>query len=333
MALSSQLHGYYTRVLGVGAYLPRTRVDNAEVVASIDSTDEWIRQRSGIRSRHYAHEDETVVTMGAAAARQAVENAGKDCADIDVIIVTTVSNFNQTPAVAPQIAASIGAGDPAAFDLSAGCSGFVHGVAIAKDLITAGTAANVLVIGVERLSEMTDPHDRSTAFIFGDGAGAFLIGRSTEPAIGPVVWGSDGKNSELITQSISWTEFLRSASTHERPWFRMQGRSVFKWAVTSMTDLALNALDSAGISKNDLDVFIPHQANMRITDAVADGLNLPDHVEVARSIERMGNTSSASIPLAINSLLDSGRAESGHTALIIGFGAGLSYAATVLRLP
>jgi 3-oxoacyl-[acyl-carrier-protein] synthase-3 len=201
---------------------------------------------------------------------------------------------------------------------------------MASDLVRGGSAKYVLAIGVERLSDLTDRTDRSTAFIFADGAGAAVVGPSDEQGIGPVVWGSDGTQYELISQKESWQE---AADTTNWPHLRMDGNPVFRWAVYEMAKTAQQALDVAGVTPEQLDLFVPHQANMRITDAMHRALKLPEHVLVARDIERQGNTSAASIPLAITAMRDSGEAKSGDLALIIGFGAGLVYAAQVIRLP
>jgi 3-oxoacyl-[acyl-carrier-protein] synthase-3 len=187
------------------------------------------------------------------------------------------------------------------------------------------------VIGVERLSDITDPHDRSTAFIFADGAGAAVVGPSDTPGIGPVVWGSDGDQAALITQNEPWD--VAMADEAHWPVLQMNGNPVFKWASYTMAKAAAEAMDAAGISPDQLEVFVPHQANMRITDAMFRALKLPQGVIVARDIARQGNTSAASIPLAIEALLESGEARSGQTCLIIGFGAGLVYAGQVIALP
>jgi 3-oxoacyl-[acyl-carrier-protein] synthase III len=186
------------------------------------------------------------------------------------------------------------------------------------------------VIGVERLSDLTDLTDRSTAFLFGDGAGAALVGPSDEPGIGPVVWGSDGHQADVIRQEETWDDALAAG---EFPHLTMQGNQVFRWASYAMAKVAQQALDAAGVSPDDLDAFIPHQANMRITDAMAKALQLPGHVVIARDIAEQGNTSAASIPLAMERMLAAGEVKSGDTALIIGFGAGLVYAAQVIRIP
>ncbi|MGC4941970.1 beta-ketoacyl-ACP synthase III [Kribbella sp. DT2] len=320
----------HTAVLGMGAYRPRTVVPNSVILEQIDSSDEWIRTRSGIRERRWAEPDETVLMMSVEAAKEALRDSGIDPAQIGCVVVATVTHLYQTPAIATQIAVGVGAPTAAAFDISAACAGFCYGVAMASDLVRGGSAKYVLAIGVERLSDITDRTDRSTAFIFADGAGAAVVGPSDEPGIGPVVWGSDGTQHELISQKESWQE---AAGSYNWPNLKMDGNPVFRWAAFEMAKAAQQALDVAGVTADDLDLFVPHQANMRITDAMHRTLKLPDHVKVARDIERQGNTSAASIPLAISAMRESGEAKSGDLALVIGFGAGLVYAGQVIRIP
>ncbi|MCA1220499.1 ketoacyl-ACP synthase III [Streptomyces sp. 8L] len=322
----------YARIMGVGGYRPARVVPNEVILQTIDSSDEWIRSRSGIASRHWASPEETVAAMSIEAAGKAIAAAGLRPDQIDAVIVATVSHFKQTPAIATEIADKVGAGKPAAFDISAGCAGFGYGLTLAKSLIVEGSAAHVLVIGVERLSDLTDLTDRATAFLFGDGAGAVVVGPSQEPMIGPTVWGSEGDKAETIRQTEPWTSY-RNGSLDAFPAITQEGQAVFRWAVFEMAKVAQQALDAAGIGPADLDVFIPHQANMRIIDSMVKTLKLPESVTVARDVETTGNTSAASIPLAMERLLATGQAKSGDTALVIGFGAGLVYAATVVTLP
>ncbi|MFF4226259.1 beta-ketoacyl-ACP synthase 3 [Streptomyces sp. L500] len=322
----------YARIMGVGGYRPVRVVPNEEILKHIDSSDEWIRSRSGIATRHWAGPEETVSAMSLEAAGKAIADAGITADQIGAVIVSTVSHFKQTPAVATEIAHKVGAGKPAAFDISAGCAGFGYGLAMARDMVTGGSAEHVLVIGVERLSDLTDLEDRATAFLFGDGAGAVVVGPSAEPAIGPVVWGSEGDKAETIKQTVAW-DVYREETDVRFPAITQEGQAVFRWAVFEMAKIAQQALDEAGISPEDLDVFIPHQANMRIIDSMVKTLKLPESVTVARDVETTGNTSAASIPLAMERLLATGAAKSGDTALLIGFGAGLVYAATVVTLP
>ena len=330
--LRSQQGVPHAALLGIGAYRPSRVVPNSEVVGGIDSSDEWIRQRSGIESRRWATAEESVQVMAVAAARQALERSGVDARQVDCVVVATVSHLLQTPALATAVAHELGTDQAAAYDVSAACAGFCHGVALASDMVRAGSAGHVLVIGVEKLSEMTDPTDRGTAFIFADGAGAAVVGPSPTPGIGPVVWGSDGEQFDLIRNREDWRDVL--ASDHPRmPHLVMQGNAVFRWASFAMAKVGLQALDRAGLAVEDLDCFVPHQANMRITDAMARAMKLPDGVRIARDIVDQGNTSAASIPLALDRMVAEGEPRSGDTALLIAFGAGLAYAAQVVVVP
>jgi 3-oxoacyl-[acyl-carrier-protein] synthase-3 len=322
----------FARIMGVGGYRPVRVVPNEVILETIDSSDEWIRSRSGIATRHWASPEETVAAMSVEAAGKAIADAGITPQQIGGVIVSTVSHFKQTPAIATEIAHTIGAVKPAAFDISAGCAGFGYGLTLAKGMVVEGSAEYVLVIGVERLSDLTDLEDRATAFLFGDGAGAVVVGPATEPMIGPTVWGSEGDKSETIKQTVPWDDY-RNGTVEKFPALTQEGQAVFRWAVFEMAKVAQQALEAAGLGVADLDVFIPHQANMRIIDSMVKTLKLPEHVTVARDVETTGNTSAASIPLAMERLLATGEAKSGDTALVIGFGAGLVYAATVVTLP
>jgi 3-oxoacyl-[acyl-carrier-protein] synthase-3 len=330
----------YSRILGVGGYRPVRVIPNAEVLTWIDSSDEWIRTRSGITERRWAGPEETVSEMSVQAAGKAIAQAGIDPAQIGAVVVATVTHLKQTPAIATDIALRLGCGTAPAFDISAACAGFGYGLNLADGMIRAGSAEYVLVIGVERLSDLTDKSDRSTAFIFGDGAGAAIVGPSDTPGIGKVVWGSDASQKDVISQTEAWdTAFAVEGAVNgpgeETKWpaLRMDGQPVFRWAVWEMAKVAQQALDAAGVTADQLGAFIPHQANMRITDAMIKALKLPAEVPVARDIAETGNTSAASIPLAMERMLESGEAKSGDLALIIGFGAGLVYAAAVVTLP
>jgi 3-oxoacyl-[acyl-carrier-protein] synthase-3 len=322
----------HARILSVGSYRPERVVTNEEICQNIDSSDQWIRERSGIVSRRFAAPDESVVDMAVAAARPAIERAGLGPADIDVVLVATVTHPYQTPSAATLIAHRLGSAPAAAFDISAACAGFCHGLALASDMIRGGSARHVLVVGVEKLSDFIDLHDRSSAFIFGDGAGAVVVGPSDTPGIGPTIWGSDGAQWHAIINKQSWLEYRDDP---ERAWpaLAMHGPAVFRWAVWQMSPVAQKALDAAGLTVNELDAFIPHQANARIIDAMVKELGVPASVPVSRDIAETGNTSAASIPIAMDRMLSEGEAPSGGRALLIGFGAGLSYAAQVVELP
>jgi 3-oxoacyl-[acyl-carrier-protein] synthase-3 len=320
----------YARILSVGSAIPSRVVTNADMCQWIESTDEWIQQRTGIAERRWIGPDESVRTLALAAARTAIDRSSLPLGEIDCLILSTVSFFQQTPALAPMLAAELGLRDAAAYDISAACAGFCYGIAQAEALIRAGQAHNVVVIGAETLSRMTDVTDRSTAFLFADGAGAVVVGGSDEPGIGPVVWGSDGEHNEVIWQTAEWDEALRLGA---EPKIGMNGQAVFKWATSFIATAAKRALEAAGLSPEELDVFLPHQANNRITDTMLRYLKLPERVVVARTIKKYGNNSAASIPIAMDELLSTGQAKSGQTALIIGFGAGLVYAGQVIKLP
>jgi 3-oxoacyl-[acyl-carrier-protein] synthase III len=322
----------YAAVLGVGSYRPSRIVPNADIVDAIDSSDEWIQQRSGIKQRRFATPEETVQMMSVAASRKALERAGVAPEQIDCVIVATVTHLLQTPAIATAIAYELGTDQAAAFDISAACAGFCHGLALADQMVRGGAVRHALVIGVERLSDLTDLEDRGTAFIFADGAGAAVIGPSDTPSIGPVVWGSDGEQFDLIRQKEDWRDII-AMERPVLPYLTMQGNPVFRWASFTMAKIAQQALDKAGIAPDDLDVFVPHQANMRIIDAMARAMKLPERVAIARDIAEQGNTSAASIPLALDRMIDEGQAKSGDTALLIAFGAGLAYAAQVITVP
>jgi len=323
----------HAAILGIGAYRPERVVPNAELVEAIDSSDEWIQQRTGIRERRFASAEETVQMMSVAASRQALERAGVTADQVDAVLVATVSHFMQLPALAPLVATELGCDAPAAFDLAAACAGFCHGVALAQDMVRGGSARHVLVIGVEKLTDMLDLTDRGTAFIFADGAGAVVVGPSEVPAIGPVVWGSDGTQFDLIRSRDDWRDVVTPETAVAMPHLTMQGAAVFRWASFTMAKVGLEALEAAGVAPADLDVFVPHQANMRITDAMARAMKLSPGTVVARDIATQGNTSAASVPLALDRLVEDGEVSTGDTALLIAFGAGLAYAAQVVVLP
>lgn len=332
VALRQNSGADFTRILSVGGYRPARVVTNAEICTRIDSTDEWIQERSGIIDRRWAGPDESVVDMATAAAEKALAQAGIAADQIGMVLVACVTQPLITPSVAAEVQDRLGASNSASLDVAAACAGFSYGVALASDMIRCGSSTYVLVIGVEKLTDWIDHDDRSTAFIFADGAGAVVIGPSDSPGIGPVVWGSDGAQKDAITMTQSLIEY-RDHGGDIFPAITMQGQQVFRWAVSEMAKAAQRALDAAGVGINDLDVFIPHQANNRITDAMARALGLPESVSIARDIVHMGNTSAASIPLAMENMLESGQAPHGGTALLIGFGAGLVFASQVVILP
>jgi 3-oxoacyl-[acyl-carrier-protein] synthase-3 len=272
-----------------------------------------------------------LVDLAEGAAREALAAAGLQGSDLDAVILSTVTYFEQTPALAAVIADRLGATPAAAFDISAACAGYCYGIAQADALVRSGQARHVLVIGAEKMSDFIDPTDRTISFLLGDGGGAAVVGPSDFPGIGPTVWGSDGSQARAISQTHSWLEIKLGETTF--PTLRQEGQTVFKWAAWKMAIAAQQAMDAAGVAPEDVDVFVPHQANMRIIDQMIKQLKLPDHVVVGRDIAETGNTSAASIPLATERLLREGQAKSGDICLQIGFGAGLVYAAQVVVLP
>ena len=320
----------FTRILGIGGVRGDRVVTNDEIAGPIESSDEWIRQRTGIVTRTRAGSDVDVVDLAEGAARIAIDDAGLAASEIDAVLVATTTYFHQTPSAAAVLADRLGALPAAAYDLSAACAGYAYGIGQADALVRAGAARHVLVVGAEKMSDFVDPTDRSISFLLGDGAGAVVVGPSDTPGIGPTVWGSAGQG-QLIRQTASWKEAFEDGAAW--PTLRQEGASVFKWAVWQMAPVAEKALAAAGVTADDLDAFIPHQANMRIIDQMVKQLHLPERVVIGRDIADTGNTSAASIPLAAERLLREGQVASGALALQIGFGAGLVYAAQVVVLP
>ena len=327
----------HSRILSVGTYRPRRQVPNSEIVDRIDSTDEWIVQRTGIESRRFAGDDETVISMAKAACEMALHRAQLSIEDIDTVILSTISYPFQAPSAATELINELGNPKAAAFDLSAACAGFCYGVGLASDLVRSGTSRNVLVIGVEKLSDYTDPNDRATAFIFADGAGAVIIGQSDQPRIGTTIWGSDAASRDAITLTPSFLDFKKNPDkgVGELGWpnIAQQGQVVFRWAVYSMSKVGLKALEAAGVTVDELGAFIPHQANIRIIETMAKEMKIPDSVLIADDIRTNGNTSAASIPLAMDRILEEHPELHGKLALLIGYGAGLVYAGQVVELP
>ncbi|MGZ4511766.1 MAG: beta-ketoacyl-ACP synthase III [Mycobacterium sp.] len=319
-------------LLSVGAYRPERVVTNDEICENIESSDEWIFSRTGIKTRRFAARDESAASMATEAGRQAIANAALTPSDIDCVIVATSTHFLQTPACAPAVAAALGATGVPAFDVSAGCAGFGYALGVAADMIRGGTAAKVLVLGSEKLSPTVDMQDRTNCFIFADGAAGVVVGETPDQGIGPTVWGSDGEQALAIRQDIDWIDYMDSPSG-PRPFLRLEGSAVFRWAAFEMGKVGRQAMDAAGIRPDEIDVFVPHQANSRINEVLAKGLELRPDAVVANDIEHTGNTSAASIPLAMAELLATGAAKPGDLALLIGYGAGLSYAAQVVRMP
>ena len=329
------------RVLSFGGYQPARVVTNDELAASVETSDEWIRSRVGIASRRLAGPDESVADMAVAAAGKALAGSGLSPADIDLVIVATCTPEVMIPNTAAIVARRLGIVAPGAYDLNAACAGFCYALAAASDAVRAGSARHVLVIGAEKLSQWVDWTDRSTCIIFADGAGAAVVGpagpsnpgtqasggvasspeaEEHEPGIGPVVWGSDGDMADKI--------FIEDRNS----FIVQEGQAVFRWATTALHPVARQACAEAGIEPGELAVFVPHQANLRIIEALARKIGAPQ-AKVATDIVTAGNTSSASIPLALSRMIERGELASGDKALLIGFGAGVCYAAQVITLP
>ncbi|MGR6741859.1 MULTISPECIES: beta-ketoacyl-ACP synthase III [Microbacterium] len=321
----------HTRIYAYGAARGQNAVPNDDLVGPIDSSDEWIRQRTGIVTRVRADKDTTVIDLAADAVAEAIRRSGVPADQVDAVIVSTISNPKQTPSVSAIVADRVGANPAAAYDVNAACAGFSYGVTQADALVRAGAARYVAVVGAEKLSDIVDPTDRTISFLLGDGAGAAIIGPSDTPGIGPTVWGSDGSKADAVGMNHTLVEFRDGTA----PWptLRQEGPTVFRWAVWEMVKVARRALEEAGIQAGDLAAFIPHQANMRIIDEFAKQLGLPETVAIGRDIETTGNTSAASIPLATHRLLEENPELSGGLALQIGFGAGLVFGAQVVVLP
>lgn len=323
----------HSRILGLGVYRPKRVVTNAELAPRLGLDESWIEKRSGIRTRRFSCKEESLPMMGQAAAGKALAAAGLTAADVGCVVVATTSHMIQMPSLASEVGYALGANRVAAFDVNAACAGFPHALALASDMVRAGTSDYVLAIGAEQSTHIVDPDDPGTAFLFADGAGAVVVGPSATPGIGPVVWGSDGSRADAVGMSGYWEPILRDDPGLPWPRLSMQGWRVYRWATTELAPIARQAIEAAGLEISDIDVFLPHQANRLIIDAVAKQLGFSDDVVVARDIENSGNTSSASIPLALDQLVSTGQVESGMTALTIGFGSGMVYAGQVIEIP
>jgi len=312
-----------TRILGVGSYQPDRVVTNDDLSTIMDTNDQWIRERVGIVERRFAEKDELLVDMAVKAGNAALADAGLQPGEVDTVIVPNCTMPSPIPNAAGQVADRIGVKAAGAFDLNAACAGFCYGLGVASDLIRAGSAGKVLVIGAEKLTDVVDPVDRANAIIFADGAGAAVVGPSDEPGIGPVSWGSAGDLVDTI--------YMR-----DHKYIFQEGQSVFRWATTQIAPIALKAVELAGLEPSDIDVLIPHQANLRIVDAIAKRLKTKgarEDLVVADDIRFSGNTSSASIPMALDHMRKAGTVKSGDVVLMVGFGAGLSYAGQVVICP
>jgi 3-oxoacyl-[acyl-carrier-protein] synthase-3 len=329
-----QHHGAeYTRILAIGAARGSQVVPNDDIVGPIDSSDEWIQQRTGVVTRVRATSEVQVVDLAEAAANEAITKAGIRPDQIGVVLVSTISGGVATPSVASLLAEKIGANPAAAYDISAACAGYAYGIAQADSFVKSGLAEYVLVVGAEKLSDFIDPTDRTISFLLGDGAGAAVVGASDTPGIAPTVWGSDGSKWDAIRMTNTMQEYRAGGGDLAWPTLRQEGQTVFRWAVWEMVKVAKQALEQAGITSDQLAAFVPHQANMRIVDEFAKQLGLPETVVIARDIATTGNTSAASIPLATHRLLEEHPELSGGLSLQIGFGAGLVFGAQVVVLP
>ena len=322
-----------SRILAFGADRGDIVVPNDDIVGPINSSDEWIRQRTGVIERRRASDAVSVLDLAANASTEAIERAGIDPSEIGAVLVSTISHDTATPSLSSKLAERIGATPAPAYDIGAACAGFTYGVAQADSFIRTGLAKYVLVVGAEKLSQFNNPTDRTVSFLLADGAGAAVLGPAEEPGVSATVWGSDGSKWDAVGMDSTLTEYRAGAGAVAWPTMRQDGPSVFRWAVWEMAKVAQQALDRAGVRADELAAFIPHQANMRIIDELAKQLKLPESVVIARDIAHTGNTSAASIPLAAHALLEEHPELSGGLALQIGFGAGLVFGAQVVRLP
>jgi 3-oxoacyl-[acyl-carrier-protein] synthase-3 len=303
----------------IGVAVPATVVPNAPIAAHLGVNEQWIVARTGVRERRIAAEGETIVDYAATAAERCLESAGVIASEIDLVLVATMSHDELSPAAAPMVASRIGATAAGAMDVGAACSGFVSALALAVGMAESGRARNVLVVGADLLSKLTDPDDRSTAALFGDGAGAVLVSSTTGPGgVGPAILGADGARADLVTAS------------REEGVLRMKGHDTFRQAVDRLSEAALAAADSAGKPLADIDLFAFHQANTRILAAVGERLGL-DADRVIDCIDRYGNTSAATIPLALAAAEETGRLQPGDAVRLAAFGGGLTWAATVIE--
>jgi 3-oxoacyl-[acyl-carrier-protein] synthase-3 len=322
-------------IAGAGHAVPRRAMTNQDIAAlGIDTTDEWIVERTGIRQRYIAAPDETLTALSAQAARAAMEQAGVQPGEIDVIILGTASPDHLLPATAVEVQAALGCTRAAAFDLGAACSGWLYSAIVAESLIAAGTADTVLVIGAEKLSSIINWQDRNTCILFGDGAGATVLRRArggqrgilssymrSDGALTELLWRPAGGNVEPLTPEVI------AAGRH---CIHMAGREVFKHAVRSMAEATDRALDAARLTAADIDLLIPHQANIRIIDATAKHAGIPPE-RVFVNVDRFGNTSAATIPIALSEAIQLGRVREGSTVLFAAFGAGFTWGSMVVR--
>jgi 3-oxoacyl-[acyl-carrier-protein] synthase-3 len=303
-------------IVGIGRYLPEKIVTNADLEKIMDTSDEWIRTRTGIEERRIADDNTNTSDMGFAAAQKAIQDAGITPEDIDLILVATVTPDQPFPSVACMLQERLGAKKAAAMDISAACAGFMYGIITGKQFVESGAYKYVLVVGVEKLSKITDWNDRNTAVLFGDGAGAVIVGPVSEGrGILSFELGADGTGSKHLYQD----EYII-----------MNGREVFKFAVRQMGESCINVLEKAGLTKEDVDFLIPHQANIRIMEASRQRLELPVE-KMSKTVHKYGNTSAASIPISIVEEIEAGKIKDDDLIVMVGFGGGLTWGAIAIR--
>ncbi len=322
------------RIAGLGVYVPERIVTNHDFEARLETSDQWIVERTGIRERRFAAADETVGTMARLAALKALDQAGLAPPDLDAIIVATATPDYTLPSTACFLQAMLGAEKAAAFDIAAACSGFIYGITIAEGLIASGQSRNVLVVGGEKLTCITDQQDRSTAILFGDGVGAAVItpaGTNGRGVLSTFIK-ADGRLAQLlyIPSGGSVHPMTEQVLKDRSNYMKMAGREVFKHAVLTMAEACDEAIRRAGVAPEAIDLLVPHQANIRIIDATAKHANIPPE-KVMVTVDRYGNTSAASIPMALGAAVESGRLKPGMLVLLVAFGAGFTWGSTVIR--
>ena len=319
-------------ILGLGCYLPSRKVTNKDLEKMVDTSDEWIMTRTGIKERRIAPKESAASDLGVEAAKAAIQDAGLKPEDIDLIIVATVTGDMAFPSTSCIIQDKIGARDAAAFDINAACSGFVFGITTAKQFVDSGFYKNVLVIGAEKMTSLVDWTDRSTCVLFGDGAGACIIGKSKERRIVSYFIGCDGSGGNLLRLPAGGSRIPATEETvkNKLHFLKMEGNEVFKLAVKVMADAANKAITKAGLLCSEIDLLIPHQANIRILLAVAKKMGLPEE-KIFFNIEKYGNMSSASTAVALAEASKDGRIKKGDNVCLVAFGAGLTYGAVVIK--
>ncbi len=320
----------YSRIVGTGRYLPERIVTNFDLEKMVDTTDEWIRTRTGVERRHVVAEDETTSDMCVEAAKKAIEDAGVDVADIDLVITGTTSPDLIFPNVSTLIQHRLGIPACTAFSLEAACTGFIYALTLADKFIRLGDAKCALVIGAECITKLMDWSDRNTCVLFGDGAGAVIVKPSDEPGILSCHLAADGQYRDLLYYPVGASNQLAKAGTDEAA-IQMTGSEVFKVAVKTLGGIATETLEKAGIDKSELDWLIPHQANIRIIQATAKRLDLPMD-KVILTVQDHGNTSAASVPMALDVGIRDGRVERGQLILMEAFGGGFTWGSVLMRL-